>query len=438
MHRLHPGKHRKFLAIAAALAAAGLAGHSHDTRAATITVTNCNNSGGGSLRNAVAIAASGDTIDLQTLGCTRIDLTSAIGVAQNNLALVGPGAGGLLIDAGYHGSVFRHAGTGTLALKGVTLAHGLYASSVEAFGGCIYTAGSLDLQRVVVRGCVVKATGLARAFGAGVYAMGSVKLNRTQVIHNTGIDEGAFEQPEGGGLYVLGGLTAIHSRICSNHARRAGGAWIGNGLLTNYTTFSHNDGGALEARGAALIFNSTISHNRKAWWNVTLDGIFDATVVAIVNSTISHNRSVYNTVNMSRGTRSIFNSTIAYNRHGGGCLSAAVYTTSGPTHIESTIAAKNFCAGVPYHDIGGFAGDTLVGADNLIMSTNLPAPADTITADPLLAPLANNGGPTLTHALLNGSPAIGAGNNVLGLEYDQRGPGHPRVIGQPDIGAFER
>jgi hypothetical protein len=60
--------------------------------------------------------------------------------------------------------------------------------------------------------------------------------------------------------------------------------------------------------------------------------------------------------------------------------------------------------------------------------------------DPLLGPLQDNGGPTLTHALLSGSPAIDAGNNAYATDWDQRGPGFPRITdGDPviDIGAFE-
>ncbi len=56
----------------------------------------------------------------------------------------------------------------------------------------------------------------------------------------------------------------------------------------------------------------------------------------------------------------------------------------------------------------------------------------------MLGPLADNGGPTLTHALLPGSPAIDAGDNTDAPEWDQRGPGFPRIVnGTIDIGAFE-
>ena len=79
------------------------------------------------------------------------------------------------------------------------------------------------------------------------------------------------------------------------------------------------------------------------------------------------------------------------------------------------------------------------GEDNLVTSANVPLPADTIGADPMLLPLADNGGRTQTHALATGSPAIDSGNNEAGLAYDQRGTGFPRTSGvRTDIGAFER
>ena len=56
----------------------------------------------------------------------------------------------------------------------------------------------------------------------------------------------------------------------------------------------------------------------------------------------------------------------------------------------------------------------------------------------MLGPLADNGGPTQTHALLPGSPAIDAGDNTDAPEWDQRGIGFPRIVnGTIDIGAFE-
>jgi hypothetical protein len=74
------------------------------------------------------------------------------------------------------------------------------------------------------------------------------------------------------------------------------------------------------------------------------------------------------------------------------------------------------------------------------LGEQVSAPADTIViADPRVAPLADNGGPTRTHMLLSDSPALDRGSNVLGREYDQRGPGFSRVKGAAaDIGSVER
>src|SRR5262249_25559211 len=70
----------------------------------------------------------------------------------------------------------------------------------------------------------------------------------------------------------------------------------------------------------------------------------------------------------------------------------------------------------------------------------LTGPGDQINTDPLLGSLQNNGGPTSTHDLLPGSPAINAGdpNFTPPPEFDQRGPGYPRVLnGRIDIGSVE-
>src|SRR5204863_3800632 len=72
------------------------------------------------------------------------------------------------------------------------------------------------------------------------------------------------------------------------------------------------------------------------------------------------------------------------------------------------------------------SGATITGSNNLL------------NVDPLLAPLADNGGPTLTHQPLAGSPLIDKGSNPANLANDQRGAGYPRILnGLPDIGSFE-
>jgi hypothetical protein len=104
---------------------------------------------------------------------------------------------------------------------------------------------------------------------------------------------------------------------------------------------------------------------------------------------------------------------------------------------------SNLCRAylMPNYQIGGNPanGYTITGSNNLVQLSRVPLPAGTITSDPMLqTSLVDNGGPTFTHGLLRASPAIDRGNNKANQQYDQRGPGFPRVRnGRADIGAYE-
>ena len=104
LHVTHATRARpKRLAAALSLAfGAGLFMHAAEVRAAP-PVTNCADSGTGSLRASIAAAASGETIDLSSLACSTITLTSgAIAIAQNGLTIVGPGEHQLTIDGNFN------------------------------------------------------------------------------------------------------------------------------------------------------------------------------------------------------------------------------------------------------------------------------------------------------------------------------------------------
>lgn len=126
----------------------------------------------------------------------------------------------------------------------------------------------------------------------------------------------------------------------------------------------------------------------------------------------------------------------------------SVAKASSPPIFDSTIVAGNLGT----YDVACVDDCTISGANNLVRTwqdtvTFVNAP---LSANPQLAPLANNGGgvagapgvagtgPVRTHALYIGSPAIDAGSNIEGFSYDQRGPGFPRQTGAGvDIGAYE-
>jgi hypothetical protein len=110
--------------------------------------------------------------------------------------------------------------------------------------------------------------------------------------------------------------------------------------------------------------------------------------------------------------------------------------------LNNTIVANSGSGGQIFNVSGGI----LAGSNNLIEGESPVGLVGTITADSKLGPLQNNGGPTQTHRLLLGSPAIDAGSNALagGLTTDQRGPGFDRIVDGDDngtlivdIGSFE-
>ena len=421
--------------------------------AAVRVVGNCNDSGAGSLRNAVAAASSGDRVDLTGLACSRIALTSGrIVVPQDDLKLVGPGAVALEIDGNRQDRVFEHTGAGTLHLQGLSVAKGR-VTSPEAWGGCIYSAANVTLTRVRMHRCVAEKTSpLAGelAYGAGVFALGTVTMTRSSAFYNNSDTIGGAIMASGvvldhsklyenfawtgGGFYALN-ATVDYSLVRDNHAGRTGG-----GMFLNC--------GSPRSECRLIIRNSTIAANRSR-----REAAFSAQSthrIVIRNSTITDN--VANQISVAWLPTSssqvwtfvrIYNSTIASNHEqplpGEACAGALRVTGGLELLLESTIVSANTCSLGADMDIAGGGGALAVGGNNIVGVSEVPIPDDTIlTSNPRLAPLANNGGPTPTRRPLADSPALNRGNNVLDCVYDQRGPGFPRVQGAfAEIGAIE-
>ncbi len=417
-------------AAAAAASTSGVASTFAPHQPASIVVANCNDSGRGSLRDAVARAVSGDLVNLSELNCSTITLTSGqIEIPQNDLYLKYSGEGGIppTIEGNLSGRIFHHTGTGTLRLVGLIIRQGKYDNtnvyySVPASGGCIYSAGSVYLIGSTVTSCIAKDTRGEDAAGGGIYAAQSLTLKHSVVSENTATSTARFA--DGGGVFVHGAIDAEYSSVSGNIASGLGYENFGGGIeVVNFGT------------APSLIANSTIEGNRadRGGGLLVSGSGTNGAAVTIRNSTISGNTAnVEDGGAYLRGPVTLANSTIAFNAGYRGLL---LDSSGFAVEFESSILADNGNS-----DLGALANVTITGANNLIMATgaDVVAPPDTIAADPMLAPLANNGGATLTHALGAGSPAIDAGNNVAGLAVDQRGPGYPRVFGAAaDIGAFE-
>lgn len=425
------------LASMVLLGSLGAVGIAPDAAAATLTVTNCNDTGAGSLRASIAAAASGDTIDLRGLSCTAIRTTSVLTIPQGSLTLQGPGYKRLVVLIDWSDSVLRHTGTGTLRLRGVSISHGTRQVQ-DSRGGCVYSAGNVDAYDVSIRHCGAHGLGAipTTGLGGGIYAEGNVTLRYSAV--RSSAARGRLSR--GGGIYAVGRVTLVRARVTETNARMGGGIWSDSGVSIDTSTIANNlgneEGGGVEAYGPSTIANSTFSNNLSAGYGAAF-WLSGSGSKLIVNSTISGNRGFGWPAGVVIGPSTVANTTIAFNEAGlcNGSFAA------DDLHLESTIAANSTCnSGAPDWDImANDSWETITGNDNLVMSSNQPLPADTLSTDPMLGPLADNGGRTLTHALPAGSAALDAGNNTAGLANDQRGPGFPRVKnGRADIGAYER
>jgi hypothetical protein len=400
-------------------------------------VTNCNDQGVGSLREAILEAPENGVVDATGLAnvCSLITVkTGDIQVAVNDLTILGPGADALSISARngshqYYSRIFNHTGSGTLKLENLSVTRGWInnTGNQSLYGGCIYSKGNVSLIQSTVSGCLISSEANAPASGGGIDARGKVYLLNSQVTHNTVT----------GVVFVSGG--GIASVNFEAH----------EAVISDNTLFVESDsnvrGGGLYLFGTIDIENTTISGNAVLGGSHAVGGGVDADdgTITVRNSTISSNTSDGNAggifVLTNGDNMTLLNSTIAFNHSGqDNAAGAAIFATN--FYFESNILANNTwgSAGASY-DLQTTPSGTLTGSHNLVFATSSNVPADTLIGRcPQLGPLGNNGGATPTHALLSRSPAIDAGSNPVNLSNDQRGPPFLRTLGSgTDIGSYE-
>lgn len=424
------------------------------------TVTNCDDNGAGSLREAVLAADDNDVIDMTALTCSVISLTTgAIHITVNDLSIRGPGNYAVRVRpaTGYAGRVFVHEGDGVIEFDGMGVASGYVAYNEPNRGGCIRSNGSIRFENSTALGCHIVSTNNYDAAGGALSAAGYVYLIASNVFSSTanseygralggGINAGHdvyvidssflgnwaytfLGIASGGSVYAVGNVVMDRTSIQTSYANSSitqtgyGGGIFAGGFaqgapgtsITSSTIFNSraNEGGAVEVRNGGgsnnaqfEIINSTITGNYQG------GGVVTTTPILVANSTIARNATNY--TGMAAGLNA--------------------YSTT--VTIQSTILANNTSKGVG--DDFNAPDCTVTGGNNLIMFSQTPPPGGTIYSDPMLGMLRDNGGPTLTLALYDQSPAVDRGNNSLGLMYDQRGQGFGRTSGLlPDIGAFE-
>jgi len=388
-----------------------------------------------------AIQAANTDSNAQSPGCTAGSGNDEIALKSGNYRTALPGSddtnqGGDL-DIGGSGSlaisaapgadvvassgvnnegVFQVLAGGTASFSGITISGG-----DATFGGGIRNQGSVTVSAVALR------ANHSDAFGGAVDNSGTMSIaDSLLALNDSDAFGGAIEQ-DGPGR-----LTVVRSTIRDNFSGAFGGGVVAGGpidldrvAITGNRSAAFAGGLLIETGNAATLVNSTVAGNSADAFAGGLMAENNGTVLRLVNSTVARNSQT---------------NTAAGPRAGG------IFQTTGATvQLQDSIVALNTDAAASNAapDCNGTIaslGHSLLGSNQ---NCNYAAAAgDIVNADPKLAPLADNGGATLTMLPQAGSPAIDAGASALTV--DQRGQPRPQdafdvpnVANGTDIGAVE-
>jgi hypothetical protein len=358
----------------------------HLAGAATQTVTNCNDSGVGSLRQAILDAASGDTVTFGSLPCTTITLSTTIDITTN-LTVDGPGSESLAVSGNGAVELFDVASGVTATISGLTMEDGM---AIE--GGAIDNAGTLTISDSTVTGNNASEHGGGGVLNEG----GTLTISASTLSGNDSYHGG------GGGVLNHEGMVTITNSTLSGNDAFYGGQATGGGAVEN-------------TGGTVMVVDSTVSGN-SADYNGGGGGILDVggavtiTAGSLAGDTTSR-AGAGGGIRNEGGSVSMAATIVTASRVGGGCIGKV---TDAGYNLDDD-GSCGFSAG--HHSVSD--------------------------VNPFLGPLQDNGGPTETKAPALGSATLDQippgtmGNSVtLCPGTDQRGVARPQGT-ECDMGAVE-
>jgi hypothetical protein len=387
------------------------------------------------LRQAIALAndiPGADSISFDSsLSGGTIPLSAGELVITDDVTVVGLGADQLTLDAQDNSRVLLVDGTTTAHISGLT-----FTGGTADYGGAV----RINSDATTTLSNVVLQNNIATINGGGAWNTGELMIVGSTIRDNTATSSFA----RGGGVGNDGTLEIKQSTLSGNVAGTTGNGALGGGV------FNGND-------GMATIMASTLSGNSTNYGGggvANLDG-----TLTLTGSTLSGNAATYGGGVFHRyGAATITGSTITGSTAGDGVFADGYsMLTLGHTIVSGNTSgvAKEVKIGFDTTTVLGFnlfgeSSNTTNGALYGVTpsATDITATSDGTTPTSLSGILdlllADNGGPTLTHALALGSPAIDAGDTgaMAGVGdtplYDQRGAPYTRVFaGRIDIGAIE-
>lgn len=392
------------------------------------------------LREAIAAANTNLVVDACAAGSSGLDtigfsvsgtvtLLDTLPAVDEDLVIYAPP--NALIISGNNSYLILIVNSGkTLDLLNLAIKNG----SSSGGGGGVFNQGTLNITETTFTGN----NATAGSYGGAINNSGTVNITNSSFYSNSA--------SQGGAIYNVGAVMNITNGTFGSNVAGSGGAIYNENSILNVfnstfvgNTISYGFGGGIASNGSGSVLKitgSTFSANTALGASGTNGGggLFSYGAANILNSTFSANTAtVYGggIWNLT-GIMTITNSTLSGNGAAGGAIS---HTSGYTMTLLNTIVANSTSGGNCYMPITPIVN----GGNNIDDGTSCgwgSTSGSMSSTNPMLGPLANNGGPTLTHALLRGSPAANAANVLNCPAADQRGV-YRLADGLCSIGAYE-